>query len=395
MKPNFKKLNSLVLLTILTSTAVLAILVNACKKTSSSSYNDNIQLKSTLLTSLPGYITLNNVPEGFKQLGQLHNAGLDSVFNTLATELRAHTSSVRISPAGLMSSNKFDYDAVLKNALEKFFATNPTTAKSYRIMGPSFVKYAQNRVHVNEKGPKKSILSLDESGKGSNALQTLLNQITVALSTKFKQNSMLQLKVELEKINNNASKMLSNGEANEVYAATSVGFASYQYWFKNYRKWYFAMQYPTVLAKYSNFQLNYLYFKKNIGTARTNSLRTLDADTIYYVPELSEVDIYPDYADEAEDDGIDIQGIVDGISDWWSKHGEDTVKADIQGAITGGEAGAVAGWNAAGGTVGIVADPEGAVVTVGSATLLWGAGTGVGDSMTTAGWDTIWDSIGH
>ncbi len=47
-------------------------------------------------------------------------------------------------------------------------------------------------------------------------------------------------------------------EAAPIYCATSRAYATYQYWHKNYKKWYFALHYPEILKEYNDARLNNL-----------------------------------------------------------------------------------------------------------------------------------------
>ena len=65
----------------------------------------------------------------------------------------------------------------------------------------------------------------------------------------------------MDKINRQAQTELSETEAAPIYCATSTAYATYQYWHKNYKKWYFALHFPEILKEHNDVQLNSLSLK--------------------------------------------------------------------------------------------------------------------------------------
>ena len=131
------------------------------------------------------------------------------------------------------------------------------------------------------------------------------------LSKEFKENELSRLKERLDGINKKAATTLSVTDAAVIYCATSTGYYSYQYWMKNHKKWYFALNYPEILEQYTNEELNQLQLKN--GKIRTKGW-------------------WNDVWDTAESWW---NSASDGIKDWWNNGGREVVVADASGAGVG------------------------------------------------------------
>ncbi len=215
---------------------------------------------------------------------------------------------------------------------------------------------------VSPHNPLKDNVSLKSSGTevSNPAVQQLLDEAMAVLRQKFKKDKLSQLKAQLDMLNQKAAETLSESDASIVYCATSTGYSSYQYWMKNYRKWYFALHYPQILERYSNEELNQLQLKN--GTIRT---KWMDWDKWW---------------DTAESWWEDT---CDAVEDWWDEYGDEVLPSDLLSAGYGAGHTLVTS-----GAASLVFGPSGVVVNV----VAGGVTAGVSGSALSAVGSAIIDS---
>lgn len=303
--------------------AVCCFIVQSCQK------NEN---KDVFDTSVPKL----NISEEYSSVGEFHNKGLDFVFSAIRLKV---IENMKESGTDLKSAKTIDYGAIIKEAALNFCKED-------------------NRLIAQSKGYEASV-NIEFARFGSSELKSahifkpiqteLLSEIRVALKNKYTKKDLAILKKSLDEISLKASRKLSNSEAASIYCAVSTAYSSYQYWLKNYKKWYFATHYPEVLQKYNDAQLNKLSFKSGSFNLKGG---VVDPSRYSY-------SFWEGMFDEVEGWFI---GTWEDFCDWWDYAGEDIVQDDITGAVEGLVTAYESGALAAGSALG----PEG-TVAVGAA----------------------------
>lgn len=269
-----------------------------------------------------------SIPDEYNQVGKLHNQGLDHVFNTIKEK---HIENIKESEHNLKSAKVIDYNAIVTEATLDFCRTNKKLKENFSICEASVL---DSKKHL-----KSAKLNSDIIKGLSSKQQQLFGEIKEALKVKFTKQNLKKLKVELDQINLKASRELADTEAAPIYCATSTAYCTYQYWHKNYKKWYFALHYPEILQLYNNEQLNNLSVK--------NGELSLKSATGWW-------DNAWDSVEDWWDDG------TNAVSEWWDDNGSDIINADAAGAA----AGVLYAIDSGIGTVSMVFGPEGWVLTV-------------------------------
>jgi hypothetical protein len=276
-----------------------------------------------------------DIPEEYNEVGVLHNEGLEYIFEEIKAQSIEYAKNPRLKNRSFLDSP----DDFVKQATLKFCKQN---------------KKVKEHINMCE-----SILKSDISLKSSDTeisnpvLKELVEEINLAVSKEFKESEIAQLKAQLDGINKKAAATLSEKEAAVIYCATSTGYNSYQYWQKNYKKWYFALHYPEILEQYSNEELNQLQLKN--GRIKTK------ADYICFDCIWRAVESWWGSASNA-------------FVNWWDNGGKETVIADVGGAVYGAIKGievtastAGVGWSA----IPIGAFTEAVYVSGGTSVVLW------------------------
>jgi hypothetical protein len=305
---NFKsKLVVLIIGSVITSVGIL--LFQSCQRD-----KDNIDYKL-------------KISDEYNQVGKLHNEGLDFVFNAIKD---AHLENMKNAGSNLKSAQVLDYETIVTDATLQFCKENKSLKASFNVYQAAIVKS-----HSNLKSTKLGANTLDEFNPKQ---KELLNEIFAALKVKYSKQNLEKLKEDLAKINSKASAELSATEAAPIYCATSTAYATYQYWQRNYKKWYFALHYPEILKQYNDAQLNNLSLKN--GTLRLKS-----GTWEWWTHTWNSVE---EWWEET----------TDSFSDWWNNYGESVMIADGVGAASGcGKAIVKVGAES------LVFGPEGIVVT--------------------------------
>ncbi|MDD4576215.1 MAG: hypothetical protein PHI36_07290 [Bacteroidales bacterium] len=264
-----------------------------------------------------------NIPDEYNQVGELHNQGLDYVFKALK---RNAIENSKESDTNLKSAEAIDYDTIITEATYRFCKKNKKLKADTKIYEALMASSKKESIHL--RSSRKENLNQKQ--------QELMNEINEALKIKFSNESLLILKNKLTIINQKASKELTEIEAAPIYCGTSTAYCTYQYWQKNYRKWYFMINYPEILQQYKeDKQLNSLSLK-----SRNVSLRSSWLDDMFNTVE--------DWFTTS----------FDSVSTWWNTYGSTVCISDGVGAVWGA--------GAAISTVGsssLVFGPTGIVVT--------------------------------
>jgi hypothetical protein len=265
-----------------------------------------------------------DIPEEFNEVGKLHNQGLDFNFGKIKEATIAFMQEKEAS--SFKSAKTIDYRMIAHEGTLEFCKT---------------IKY-KNNYSIYEYALNYSKPILKSTGLKSmdvcdlSALQAaLINQISEILEKKYSDNDIDKLKSDLNNINQAAAMNLTKEEAAVIYCATSLAYNSYQYWMKNYKKWYYTLNYPAILEKFKEEDLNSLRCKNGIVTPKcTSSSNNWWADTWNSVESW--------WADTTDD-----------LSEWWKEDGYEIVTDDVAGAVTGGMAGVVIATGATASTAGL------------------------------------------
>ncbi|WP_298645823.1 hypothetical protein [uncultured Proteiniphilum sp.] len=262
-----------------------------------------------------------DIPEEYNEVGVSHNEGLEYIFEEIKALGIEYTKNPRLKSRPFMENK----DEFIKQATFNFCNQHEQLQKHIDICK-----------HVLKDSP-----SLKSSGMEnfSPAVQQLLNEITSVLSRKFKENELSRLKALLDVINQKAATTLSEADAAVIYCATSTGYHSYQYWRNNYKKWYFALNYPEIMEQYNNEELHQLQLKN--GKIRIKGWWDDIWDTV------------EDWWDAGSD----------AVSTWWDNNGSTIVESDSMGAA----AGILYAIDSGAATVTMVFGPEGWVLTIAGA----------------------------
>ncbi len=306
----------LVIIISLVSVFILSVVFQGCEK---SEFEDKMDYKL-------------EIPEQYNEVGKLHNQGLDHVFNAIR---EFHLGNMKNADPNMKSEQVMDYNAIITEASIDFCRKNEKMKNHFDVCKSAILSYNERLKSANLNPSKIEGLSSNQ--------QKFIDQIIDAISFKYSLKNIRELKSELDKINRSAAKELVENEAIIIYGMASTAYSSYQYWLRNYNKWYFALHYPEILQQYNDEQLNNLSVK--------NGELSLKSAT--------------DWWDDVWDD---VEGSWDSTTDaavtWWENDGNIIIGTDAGGYVTG----ALAGMAGAPFTAGASVPATGAAVAlIGSA----------------------------
>ena len=261
------------------------------------------------------------IPKEYTEVGKLHNEGLEYVFAAIR---KKHTESMKEQPTSLKSANAINYNEIAIDATFDFCKKNKRLKENFTLIEALIIKSS-----AQLKSAQSNTVGLENS---LNSKQTkLLNKISESIKFKYSKQNLNRIKNDLEQINQEASLKLSKNEAATIFCATSIAYSTYQYWNKNYKKWYFALHYPEILQQYNDAQLNNLSLKNE-------GLSLKSGDTSWW-----------DSAWGTVEDWWETTSPM--LEDWWDEDGQYIADADIEAGV----AGALGGLIATGGTFSVPA----------------------------------------
>lgn len=241
-----------------------------------------------------------DIPEGFNEVGFSHNQGLDYIFCEIRNNCIAYSKSNVIDSQVV---EQIDYKSIIRKAITDFCETNPDTKE--------FLVYYESTLETNYLLKSSNVTEFQPNTK------ELLDKIQLAIRSEFKSKNLKHLKNELNAINQTASERLSPVDASAIYSATSTAYSSFQYWNKNYRAWYFALNYPEIMEQLEKSDLNKLSLK-----------------SAYYLS-----DTIPGEQSKLKTFWNDFEGwlnnTADALDDWWAEYGEKIIVSDCLGAVAG------------------------------------------------------------
>jgi hypothetical protein len=278
------------------------------------------------------------VPEDYEETGKLHNQGLDFIFEEIKKESIALMQEKEFT--SLKSTRTLDYKAIVVGATRSFCESSTKLASHAQTYEKS-INLASKR--FNSISLKSASLDQSNISNLNDTQNRLIKMIIDEIGNKYKKGQLGKLKKALEEINQMAKDELPEEEASVIYCASSTAYSSYQYWMRNYKKWYFAINYPEIIEKYKEEELNNLQLKNGNLT-----LKSASSSNDWFNDTWNSVE---NWWNETTDD----------VSDWWDENGEAVVIGDIVGAGIGAAHGAYTGA-VAGATTGLVFGPGGVVL---------------------------------
>ena len=286
-----------------------------------------------------------DVPEEYIEVGKTHNEGLDFIFTEIQERCIEYAED---SKGGAINSRAIDYGAIVIDATIDFCRTNPKTKDNSELYEASILRSGSilKSAKVVEMRPEQ---------------EALMKEIQLALKTENSPKNLKQLKARLDIINKKAAQELSENDAAGIYCATSTAYCTFQYWNKNYRAWYFALNYPEIMGQLEKSELNKLSLK--------SSESLLDTVPDYRSPLRAFWDGYEGW----------VSDMGDALDYWWDEYGEKVIVSDCFGAAMG----TVDAVTAAG-APSLVFGPEGLVVVAAAGAIIGGIDASAGAITTSA-----------
>ena len=199
-----------------------------------------------------------DIPKEYTEVGKLHNEGLDYVFRAIRAK---HFENMKNADSDLKSVQVLNIKTIISDATMQFCKENNLLKENFEICQSLLLKSQSNL--------KSAKTGKDLINEFSSEQKDLINEIFIGMKKKYSKENLQNLKVILDNINGKALRNLDEIEAVPIYSATSTAYATYQYWYKNYKKWYFAINYPEILIEFSEAQLN--NFSAKNGTLKLKS----------------------------------------------------------------------------------------------------------------------------
>jgi hypothetical protein len=197
-----------------------------------------------------------DLPEEYLEVGIQHNDGLNFIFSRIQEECIEYLKNHEIDS---LKFEPVNYRAIIRDAINEFCSSNPKTKEYAKFFLPVIESEDYEKsLHVNEIAPQK---------------KELLDRIQLALPQDCNKRTLKGLKDDLQLINQEASQRLSSEDAASIYCATSTAYFTFQYWSKNYRAWYFLLNYPEILEQLEKEKLNKLSLKSTYLLTDTTSDR--------------------------------------------------------------------------------------------------------------------------
>lgn len=259
------------------------------------------------------------IPDEYNKVGKLHNEGLDYVFMAIR---KVHLENMKNAGSNIKTAQIADYKSIITDATLQFCKEHKSLKDNFAVCQAAVIKSRSNL--------KSAKIGMDLIDGFNPVQKELVNEIFNGMKARFSKENLQNLKADLDNINGKALRNLSETEAVPIYCATSTAYATYQYWHKNYKKWYFALHYPEILTKYNDAQLNNL--SVNNGTLK---LKSTTEDGWWTTTWTSVENWWEDGWNDEEE------------TEWFWDALEEMGEADVYGAIGGGSVlsvpGAIAG----------------------------------------------------
>lgn len=188
-----------------------------------------------------------NLPEQYNAVGIQHNEGLENAFQAIRAAYGVRTRSGETAPM-----SKEECLAITKQASMDF-------CKRKNYFGGS----DEACLAIIETGQNYSRVATRAAAEVLNPqVEKLMKKIEQAVSDVDISMSGIDpgFKTALDAINEEAGRTLSEAETIAIYAGTSTAYNSCMYWKENHIKWMIALNYPELLMRYTDEQLNDFVF---------------------------------------------------------------------------------------------------------------------------------------
>ncbi len=188
------------------------------------------------------------MPDIYKQVGQFHNEGMDSVYKEVQKALISKAKSDRLNAKAQGSQrvkSSIDINMIINNATLKYCKSGRLSSEDY-VTCSKIVNNTSKR--FSAKGASlDSVLVKDNL---SPIQKEYMDRIYSTIKSGFKNTDISKIKDKLDKINKNATSKLSNKDIQCIYIASSIAYASVQYWQNNFPKWYTLLKADEIAEKY-------------------------------------------------------------------------------------------------------------------------------------------------
>lgn len=241
-----------------------------------------------------------DIPEAYNKVGLSHNEGLNFIFCEIRSNCIAYSNSNIMEANG---EGRIDYKNIIQEAIKDFCETNPETKE--------FLVYYESTFDMNYYLKSSNITEFQPD------MEELLDGIQLSIRSEFESKNLKHLKKDLNAINQMATERLSPLEASAIYSATSTAYSSFQYWNKNYRAWYFALNYPEIMAQIEKSDLNKLSLKSAYSLMDTIPDGQTRLKTFW--------DAFEGW----------LNNTADALDYWWDEYGEKIIVSDCLGAVAG------------------------------------------------------------
>ena len=190
-----------------------------------------------------------DIPKEFSEVGKLHNEGLEYAWVQLKEQA---IESVNNPTKKRLSADGNNINEFVKKTTLDFCRQNKKLQNELDFIEPMLEDFFT---------PKRSLKS-EIAQEITPDLKMLLDEIQAVLGKEYPKDNFSRLKAQLDVINRKATAKLSERDAAVVFCATSTGYYSYQYWYENHSKWFFALNFPEIFEMFGNDDLNKLKIKQ-------------------------------------------------------------------------------------------------------------------------------------
>lgn len=255
-----------------------------------------------------------DIPTEYNKVGQLHNMAVHFMYNKIRTYYIKNPEAKKLTDE--------ESRILMQEAMIEFGKRTKSINLYYEYFEQGLELFWEKKP-VEIENPK---------------LKEVLESIKVAIPDKYEDNYLPKLKEQLESVTSKAKDNLSKEEMTVVYCAASIGYNSYFYWTNNYKKWIFALNYPTIATLY-----------KKIAEEKGIDVKSCPPDYEYIPTFWEQMESWWDLATDpetwdefgdmcAESFGEAWEEVSSGVSNWWNNGGSSIVYSDITGGIEGAAA---------------------------------------------------------
>lgn len=175
---------------------------------------------------------------------------MDSVYIEIQRALISKAESVKSttqSVNGQKVISSIDINSIISNATLKYCKSNKVLSINNKTCSKT-VNNTAKRSSVKSEFPDSILMS-----ENLNPIQKeYIDRIFSVIKSDFNKTDLSEMKNKLEKINKDAESKMNEREVQCIYIASSIAYASTQYWQKNIPKWYALLKADEISEKYKN-----------------------------------------------------------------------------------------------------------------------------------------------